>query len=157
MKLNRLLLTVLVVLVANSVTQTSAYAREEEKEKCIKPRFGQFNPPNHAEVAPGSEISFHVRHADKTKITAMAKKIPMDISIEDRNLFLIVKATLPASLKGTYARISLEASAEQGCKAKDGWLLKISDAPAADEASAETVDDAGTADAEDAGTTVNEE
>ncbi len=139
MKTNRLLLRVLAVFVAALLIQTTVYAREEEKENCIKPKFTQFNPPNHSEVAPGSEISFHVKYADQTKISAAAKKIPMEITIEDRSLFLIVKAVLPESLKGTYARISLEAEAEQGCKSKDGWLLKISDAPeAATEVSDET-------------------
>ncbi len=147
MKMYRFLLMVMAVLFTALVTQTPAYA-QEEKERCIKPRFRNFNPPNHAEVAPGTEISFHVKNADKTKIEVSAKKIPLAINIEDRHLFLIVTAKLPESLHNTYARISLKAAAEQGCKSKDGWLVKITDtATATDTQTDETRAAASEADA----------
>ena len=106
---------------------------------CKKPRFKSFTPPHKSEVDPESEISFTVSgYADSTTIKAMAKNVPLELNIVDRDSFYAVSATLPASLTGKYARIHVNANNTAECKAKDGWLLKIRDkAEGAEEGAAE--------------------
>ena len=102
---------------------------EETERKCIKPKFRDFSPPHKSEVAPESEISFHMnRFADPLHIGASAKKIPMQLDIQDKQTFYYVKARLPKELKNTYARIHVEAKSTEGdCIGMDGWLIKIND------------------------------
>lgn len=114
----------------NVLAETPA---EEAEKKCIKPKFRDFSPAAKSEVAPESEISFHInRYADPLHIAASAKKIPMKVEIEDKQTFYYVKAKLPAELKNSYARIHVEARSTEGeCIGQDGWLIKISDKAAA--------------------------
>lgn len=102
---------------------------EETDKKCVKPKFRDFAPAPKSEVAPQSEISFHINHtADPLHINASAKKIPMKVVVEDKQTFYYVSAKLPAELKDGYARIHIEAKAAEGeCIGQDGWLIKISD------------------------------
>ena len=107
------------------------YEADNDLVECKKPKFRKFIPADKSEVAPGSELSFHVTHVvDPHKIELTAKKIPIEVTVEDRNAFYIVRGKLPDSLQGTYARISIKAIAKLGCSARGGWLLKISDAGA---------------------------
>jgi hypothetical protein len=111
-----------------------AYSADTDKAQCKKPKFRKFKPPHKSEVAPGTEISFHVTHVvEPESIKVTAKKIPVDIAVEDKNAFYSVKGKLPESLQGTYARISIKAGTETGCKEQGGWLLKITEAAEADE------------------------
>ena len=109
----------------------AAYGADPDKAQCKKPKFRKFMPPPKSEVAPGTEISFHVTHViEPESIKVTAKKIPVDIVVEDKNAFYNVKGKLPESLQGTYARISIKAGSGTGCKEQDGWLLKITEAEA---------------------------
>lgn len=100
---------------------------EEEEKKCIKPKFRDFAPANHAEVSPGTELAFHVSHnADPIKISADAKGQKLTLSIKDRKTFYEVKSQLPKELSNTFVRINTRAKANEGeCIGQDGWLLKI--------------------------------
>lgn len=110
-----------------------SYESSSDKKECKKPKIRTFIPADKSEVPPGSEISFHVtNNIDPTKIEVTVKKIPVEVTLEDRNLFYIVRGKLPDSLKNTYARISIKAVALLGCKTKGGWLLKITDGPASE-------------------------
>ncbi len=110
-----------------------SYESTSDKAECKKPKIRTFIPADKSEVQPGAEISFHVTHnIDPAKLEVTAKKIPVEVTLEDRNLFYIVRGKLPDSLKNTYARISIKAVAILGCKTKGGWLLKITDGPEAE-------------------------
>lgn len=125
------ILLILLAFGQNTLAETPA---EETEKKCIKPKFRDFSPAHKSEVAPESEISFHIRHnADPLHVGASAKKIPMKVEVEDKKTFYYVTAKLPAELRNGYAHIHVEAkSAEGDCIGQDGWLLKISEtAPAA--------------------------
>ena len=132
MTINTNLLSILLFLFSALFAKTAfSYESNSDKVECKKPKFRKFIPADKSEVAPGSEISFHVTHVvDPTKIQLTAKKIPVEVAVEDRNVFYIVRGKLPDSLQGTYARISIKATAMLGCSASDGWLLKISDGTA---------------------------
>jgi hypothetical protein len=120
-----ILLTTLVFAQA-ALAETPA---EETEKKCIKPKFRDFSPAHKAEVAPETEISFHVnRYADPLHIGASAKKIPMQVQIEDKQTFYYVTAKLPKELRDSYARIHIEAKSTEGdCVGVDGWLVKINE------------------------------
>ena len=105
-----------------------AYGSSETNNGCKKPKFKTFTPAHKSEVDPESEISFTVSgYADPATIKATAKKTPLEVDVEYNTSFYVVKAKLPASLTGKYARIHVQASAMLGCTGKDGWLLKIRD------------------------------
>ncbi len=103
---------------------------------CKKPRFKSFTPPHKGEADPESEISFTVSgYADGTTIKAVAKNIPLELNIIDRDSFYQVSARLPAALTGKYARIHVRANNTVECQAKGGWLIKIRDKAAGSEES----------------------
>ena len=113
------------------VTQTALAITpaEETEKKCIKPKFRDFVPKHKSEVAPETEISFHInRYADPGHVAATAKKIPMKVEVIDKQTFYYVSAKLPPELKEGFARIHLEAKSTEGdCIGQDGWLVKIVD------------------------------
>ena len=135
-----LLLTTLIF--AQSVSAITP--AEETEKKCIKPKFRDFAPEHKSEVAPETEISFHInRFAEPEHIAASAKKIPMKVEVTDKQTFYYVTAKLPAELREGYARIHIEARSTEGdCVGQDGWLIKIVDkaSESATQASEESAD-----------------
>ena len=111
---------------------------EEEPKECKKPKFRDFVPDHKAEVAPESEVTFHVSKGTLlTSITAEARGLPMPVEAVNRKTYIMVKTRLPAEIRDGFARIHVTARAEEGeCLGQDGWLIKIvesaaSPAPAA--------------------------
>ncbi len=105
---------------------------EDEEKKCKKPKFRDFAPVALSEVAPESEISFHVSHdADPLSVISTAKGEKMVVKVENKKTFLLAKAKLPATVRDGFARIHVAANAlEGGCQGQDGWLIKIRDGEA---------------------------
>ncbi|MCF7971696.1 MAG: hypothetical protein K9L22_11105 [Methylococcaceae bacterium] len=84
-------------------------------------------PEHLATVAPQSEFSFWVTgitEPDLVEVTA--KKIPVELTVEDKENFFLFTGKLPESLKGTAARIQVSVNFKK-CPAEKGWLLKISE------------------------------
>ena len=105
---------------------------DSEKKDCKLPRLRSIKPEPHSEVPPESDFSFTLPPwTDPKKVTVTVKKLPTDTTVEANKSFILVKGKLPASLENTFARISVKAVAELGCKMKEGWLLKISERTAA--------------------------
>jgi hypothetical protein len=102
---------------------------DDDKKECKKPKFRDFVPEHKAEVAPGSEVSFHVsRGTLLTSIKAEAKGEKMDLAILNRKTYIEVKTKLPASVGEGFARIHVTAKAEEGeCAGQDGWLITVKD------------------------------
>ncbi len=100
---------------------------EEEKKECKKPKFRDFVPEHKAEVAPESEIIFHVSKGTALgSITAEAKGEPLEVAVDNRKTYIIVKSRLPASIRDGFVRIHVAARAEEGdCMGQDGWLIKV--------------------------------
>ena len=120
-----------------------AYNSGNTERKCQDPKFKSFFPAHKSEVDPESEISFTVSgYADPTTIKAVAKNVPLELTIVDKNSFYDVSAKLPASLTGKYARIHVRAHNTVECKSKDGWLIKIRDKPAGSESTASEAENA---------------
>ena len=123
----KLLTKLLVVLLLVYPVMTAA-AEGEKKKNCRKPRIRSIKPPEKSEVAPESEFSFTLPvWSDPKKVEVTVKKIKAEAVVENRNSFFLVKVTIPPELTGTYARVSVKATAELGCVERDGWLYKISE------------------------------
>ena len=97
---------------------------------CAKPKFSEFVPAENTEVLSGSDFSFIASgntHPESIKVTA--KGIPSAIKVTPLNAGsnFKVSGTLPESLKGNYARIAIDASAQNNCQGAGGWLIKIAE------------------------------
>lgn len=94
---------------------------------CKKAVIGHIKPKHLSTVAPGSEFSFWVEDMkDANQIEVTAKKIPVEMTSEQRTGFILFKGKLPASLVNTAARVQVKATTQK-CPAQKGWLLKISE------------------------------
>ena len=113
------------------VTSTSwAYGGGGSSSKaCAKPKFTDFVPAENAEVAAGSNFSFTASantHPNSIKVTV--KGLPATIKVAPKNGGNFeVSGTLPTSLKGTYARIAIDADAQSNCNGGGGWLVNIAE------------------------------
>lgn len=98
------------------------------ENSCIKPRLDKFFPPHLESAAPGSAFSFMAFNVAKPEqISVTVKTIPVKVTIEDKESFLVVKGTLPESLSNTIARVNIKVdTGSSRCSAEDGWLVKIS-------------------------------
>ncbi len=111
------------ILCANNA---GAYGSSSSKKACTKPKFSEFTPPHLSDVSPQSDFSFtasSVTLPDTIKVSA--KKTPLDVNVSKKNNQFLVTGTLPENLKGTHARISIQASGPKKCLGKGGWLLNI--------------------------------
>jgi len=106
-----------------------AYGGSSSSSKaCAKPKFTDFIPIEKAEVAAGSDFSFTASantYPESIKVTV--KELPVDIKVSPKNAgsSFEVSGKLPESLKDTYARIAIDADAQNNCNGSGGWLVKI--------------------------------
>ena len=102
---------------------------EEEPKECKKPKFRDFEPAHKSEIAPETEIAFHIsKGALLTSVTADARGEPLEVEVTNRKTYITAKAKLPSSLRDGFVRIHVTARAEEGdCLGQDGWLVKIVD------------------------------
>jgi hypothetical protein len=120
---------IFVLMLVTSTTWAYGGGGSSSTKACAKPKFTDFVPTENAEVAAGSNFSF----------TASANTYPTSIKVTIKGLPAIIKVTpktvgtfevsgsLPTSLKGTYARIAIEADAQSKCNGGGGWLVKIAE------------------------------
>jgi hypothetical protein len=127
----RLSIKLLLSLAALTFACSALAARDDEDDKkknCKKPKFYDYTPMHLATVAPEAEISFKVARAKGPEYVQVdVKKIPVKLTSENKEMYILVKSKLPAELRGTYARINVRAEADGGCHIEDGWLVKISE------------------------------
>jgi len=107
-------------------THVFAYGSSSSKKACAKPRLIQFTPAHLSTVRPQSTFLFLASSStNPDSIKVNAKDQPVEININKVNKGYFVTGALPASLQSGYARINIEVTGTNKCKAKDGWLLKI--------------------------------
>jgi len=96
---------------------------------CIKAKISQYKPEHLATVAPGSEFSFFVSGSNGPgHIHVNIRQEPVQVSVEDKESFYLVKGKLPADFKNETVRINVKAKAKfSKCDAEGGWLLKITE------------------------------
>ncbi len=112
------------------VTSASwAYGSSSSSKACAKPEFSDKVPAENAQVAVGSSFSFTASaNTYPNTIKVAVKGLPSTIKVTPKNQGgFQVSGTLPASLKGVYARIGITADGQNNCKGGGGWLLKIAE------------------------------
>ena len=108
-------------------TQAFCYGNSSSTAKaCTKPHFSEFTPADKSETAPQSAFSFLASSATNPKsIKVDIKKQAVEVRVSPKGLGYQVTGTLPDNLKATTVRINITAESPSGCKANDGWLIKI--------------------------------
>lgn len=96
---------------------------------CTKAKISRYTPEHLATVHPGSEFSFFASGSKSPEhIHVKIKQQPIDITLEDKETFYLVKGKLPADIKNTVIRIAVTVKAKSSkCDAEGGWLLKVSE------------------------------
>ncbi|MBM3413309.1 MAG: hypothetical protein FJY19_08080 [Bacteroidetes bacterium] len=98
-------------------------------KSCEKPKFSDFSPAENAEVAPGSAFSFTASkntYPATIKVTVKGQAAAIKTDKKNDGTFS-VKGSLPAAVKGDFARIAITADAQSNCKGSSGWLVKVSE------------------------------
>ena len=117
-------LWILMLMVATS--NVWAYGSSSSKKTCNKPTFSEFAPANNAEVTAKSAFSFTASgNTNPESIIVTIKDQPISVTVTPKNQGFQVAGTLPDTLKGSFARISITADGPNQCKGSDGWLVKI--------------------------------
>lgn len=96
---------------------------------CIKAKISRYTPEHLATVAPGSEFSFAASGSNGPgHIHVSIKQQPIDVQIEDKETFYLVKGKLPEDIKNTTVRISVTLKSKVNkCDTEGGWLLKVTE------------------------------
>ena len=96
---------------------------------CVKAKISRYTPEHLTTVKPGSEFSFFASGSNAPDhIHVNIKQQPIDITIEDKETFYLVKGKLPEDIKNTTIRIAVSVKAKSSkCDAEGGWLLKVSE------------------------------
>jgi hypothetical protein len=102
------------------------YGSSSSSKACEKPDFSQFSPPDKATATPSSEFSFIASpNTRPDTIKVVVKNIPVSIAIKPVAQGYRVSGTLPEALRGTFARITIDAEGANRCKGSGGWLVKV--------------------------------
>lgn len=96
---------------------------------CIKAKISRIQPEHLATVAPGAEFSFAASGSNGPgHIHVSILQQPVDITVEDKETFYLVKGKLPADIRNKTIRVSVQLKAKYSkCDAEGGWLLKVSE------------------------------
>lgn len=118
-------LWILMLMIATS--NVWAYGSSSSSKKaCNKPKFSEFVPTNNAAVAAKSAFSFVASAStNPDSIVVTIKDQPVAITVTPKNQGFQVTGTLPDTIKGNFARISISADGPNKCKGSDGWLVKV--------------------------------
>jgi hypothetical protein len=95
---------------------------------CKTLNFSDFTPVNGAEVAPHSAFSFFASGAaypNSIKVTIKGQSVP--VTVTPKKDGFQVTGKLPASLKGAFAKINIEARGANQCEGSAGWLVKVTE------------------------------
>ena len=121
--------SIFVLMLVTSTTWAYGGGGSSSTKACAKPKFTDFVPAENAEVAAGSNFSFTASaNTYPSSIKVSIKGLPATIKVTPKTVGTFeVSGSLPTSLKGTYARIAIEADAQSKCNGGGGWLVKITE------------------------------
>lgn len=96
---------------------------------CVKAKISRQTPEHLATVAPGSEFSFAASGSNGPgHIHVSIKQQPIEVTVEDKDTFYLVKGKLPEEIKNSVVRISVSLKSKfSRCDAEGGWLLKVTE------------------------------
>jgi len=118
-------------IIALTLFTTTAWAYgggSSSSKSCDKAKFSNYVPAENSDIAPGSGFSFIAsKNTLPTTIKVTVKGQPATINVEKKNNDTFeVTGKLPASIKGTFARIAIDADAQNNCNGgAGGWLVKV--------------------------------
>lgn len=106
-----------------------AYGSSSSSKSCVKPTFTDFQPAENIEVVPSANFSFLASaNTYPNTLIVTVKGLPVTPKVTPKNDGgFQVSGTMPASLKGVYARIAITADGQNSCKGEGGWLVKIAE------------------------------
>ena len=121
--------SIFVLMLVTSTTWAYGGGGSSSTKACAKPKFTDFVPAENAEVAAGSNFSFTASaNTYPSSIKVTIKGLPATIKVTPKTVGTFeVSGSLPTSLKGTYARIAIDADAQSKCNGGGGWLVKIAE------------------------------
>lgn len=98
-------------------------------QDCTKAKVSRFKPEHMASVAPGAEFSFAASGSNGPgHIHVSIKQRPIEVTMEDKDTFYLVKGKLPEDIKNTTVRISVAVKSKVSrCNTQGGWLLKVTE------------------------------
>jgi hypothetical protein len=101
---------------------------ESSGANCIRPHLDKIKPERLSTVSPGAEFSFVAFNIDNPEqLSVEVKHQPVDIDVEFKDPFYVIKGKIPGALADTAARIDVKVdSKHSACRLQDGWLIKIS-------------------------------
>ena len=104
-----------------------AYGSSSSSSACAKPKFTDFTPAEHSEVAAGSDFSFIAsENTASNSIAVTVKDLATTLKITpENNRTFKISGKLPSPLKDVYARIAISAQSNSSCLGDAGWLIHI--------------------------------
>lgn len=96
---------------------------------CIKAKVSNFQPANMETIAPSGEFSAFVSGSNGPgHIHVTIRNQAINVSVENKDTFYVVKGKLPTEIRNETVRISISAKAKNSqCDSDTGWLLKVSE------------------------------
>ena len=96
---------------------------------CIKAKVSNFQPANMETIAPGGEFSAFVSGSNGPgHIHVTIRNQAINVSVENKDTFYVVKGKLPTEIRNETVRISISAKAKNSqCDSDTGWLLIVSE------------------------------
>jgi hypothetical protein len=128
MKLQNILWIAILLIIPANVWGYGDSSSSTDTGICKKLNFSDFTPVNSAEVAPQSAFSFFASGAaypNSIKVTIKGQSVP--VTVTPKKDGFQVTGKLPDSLKGTFAKINIEARGANQCEGSAGWLVKVTE------------------------------
>jgi hypothetical protein len=118
-----------VLLIITSTGWAYGGGGSSSSKACAKPKFTNYVPAENGQAKAGAAFSFSASkntYPSTIKVTVKDQSIAVKTTPKSDGSF-DVTGTLPASLKGPYARIAITADALSNCNGAGGWLVKIAE------------------------------
>jgi uracil DNA glycosylase len=125
---NLMLIAAVLVIPANVWAYGDNSASGSGSGICKKVNFSEFLPVNNSEVAPRSEFSFYASESTfpkSIKVTIKGQSVP--VTVIQKQSGYKVSGKLPDSVKGTFAKINIDAKGIAQCEVSEGWLVKVTE------------------------------
>ena len=126
MKLYKILLMAVILIIPGTVWAYGEGGGSNSAGLCNKVTASDFSPANNTEVAPQSDFSFYASESvspNTIKVTIKGQSIPITV-VKKQNRYK-VSGKLPHGLKGTFAKINIDAKGIAQCELSTGWLVKV--------------------------------
>ncbi len=134
MQIRHIAFTLIALSFSNSVWSQSQHGghtggSSSRDSGCIKAKVSNFQPANMETIAPGGEFSAFVSGSNGPgHIHVTIRNQAINVSVENKDTFYVVKGKLPTEIRNETVRISISAKAKNSqCDSDTGWLLKVSE------------------------------